>query len=521
MFSEPVSRLAIDNPSTPHSNVRVYLINLRDMASTSEVLPGDSVSQDGGESSFDSVISKCVVSPQDYIRMWEISGEHGVGKLMADMRMQLLEASRCAGRTGAALRVASAGSSLASSSVSSGSGCSTGGSKTGKLLSGASRRLSARKSNRVPHGLCYSKLLRDDTYDSIVAKLGEWPTVSSLLSSPFSSFQSLNSLERFRLVGTSSSVHVWAGGSQGDSLLDSLSSVARAKPPVGGFIQGTLGAVLSVAGLCGETTIPLTLSSKVGGDFKFNQGFDMSQITSGPVSIDVDGTGWMVSQHAFVVKIDTVASVKFLMGLSDWQYDFAQVYSTDQCKYALLSFSQPNQFDSVKFEAGGLRGLLSICACRVDLLGFRELELVCDLREFLYLHVPRLGLSVSTSLSQGAVSALRRFSSGSKSVADVVPDFGAVSSGFVLNLDTSAAALSLKALPLQYHPFVRVVSFESSVSIAIIASVDVSVLVFISFWLSSHSLSKFSFVSDLHSLRFPSVRQVYSLIDGYSELLKV
>jgi len=234
------------------------------------VYPGDSASNRSGSSpdlTFSQIglmqvdMSRCVFTAEDYKLVIERGGKEAFNEIMANNNTAMSLMSRMLGMQSAALR------SATSSSVS-GDGNSTGtpSNGSGKARGVAPQRVqrlramtSWRKS--VPDGLCYTKMMRTGSAPSEAERLGVWPTVASLLRSPLSSFQSLDDLERFRLVGDSESVHVKAGGHEGFSALGSLSWLAQSsKYPV-----GTLGAVVKATGVPPVPGLSLNHRTVVGG----------------------------------------------------------------------------------------------------------------------------------------------------------------------------------------------------------------------------------------------------------------
>lgn len=105
--------------------------------------------------------------------------------------------------------------------------------------SGASTGRAQERKVKYPDGLCYAKMLRPECADTATSKLGVFPTFAALMRTGLSKFQSLQELERFRLVKTSDDLyHVAAGGMEGVSFLDAACTYSKGVKT----LPGTIGA---------------------------------------------------------------------------------------------------------------------------------------------------------------------------------------------------------------------------------------------------------------------------------------
>lgn len=231
-----------------------------------EVAPGDSVSQASelvNAFNFDFTnfdVSKYLLSPEQYLVVGrEFGGQQAVGLLEFCKSQQNL-IHRCISVQAGSIKSASGSEASRASS-----GVASRGSSLHAARFAAARKLACEKRSRkvVPRGLCYTKMLKQSASESVAARLGEWPSLASLLKTPYSSFQSLDELQRFRLVGNGESVHVEAGGVEGFPLLPAVSRVASSFS----YPQGSFGAVLKADGRgCREKSfVKLNPRTFVGG----------------------------------------------------------------------------------------------------------------------------------------------------------------------------------------------------------------------------------------------------------------
>jgi len=227
--------------------------------------PGDSASNfaanDSMVGSLIPELSKCVFTAGDYLRLVELLGVGEANAMRDFMANQLATVKQCLSVGAYNARVSSVGSRL---SFNSRSGSSPSLESAAVGLHGARMVQVGKRSRRakkVPDGLCYTKLFSDDNVACQAELLGKWPTMASLLKKPASIFQSVGELGRFRIVGDSGSVHVKAGGVDGQSFVASaafLASSVRQAP-------GSFGALVKSLGASSKLPFRVSLGTVVGG----------------------------------------------------------------------------------------------------------------------------------------------------------------------------------------------------------------------------------------------------------------
>lgn len=211
-----------------------------------EINPGDSVSCSGGRvvTPIDLDLSGlnvagCVWSAEDGKYFVDKMGPEGAASFAKFYEGQQAFINRCISVQCGSIRSnsGSVASSASSGSASRGSGLTGGRIDRVRALA----KLESNKRKKVPDGLCYSKLLKTKGAEAHVQRLGEWPSMASVLRTPASAFQSLDELERFRLTGDEGMAHVAAGGCDGVSFVASASRLASSFK----YPRGSFGAVLA------------------------------------------------------------------------------------------------------------------------------------------------------------------------------------------------------------------------------------------------------------------------------------
>lgn len=189
-------------------------------------------------------VSKSLFSAEEYLKMYNVLG---AARFDTVISKHMMIVDRALSFNCASVRSASSASSLSSSTPAASNNAprvvkSPG---RGQLRAGEIRRMNSWRVKAVPDGLCYLKLFKTEQAETLVNSLGEWPTMTSLLELPFSVFQSLDELMRFKVVGDKKSVHIVPGGDDGFSFFSSLHGIVGSKA----FPVGSFGAVIRSSGL--------------------------------------------------------------------------------------------------------------------------------------------------------------------------------------------------------------------------------------------------------------------------------
>lgn len=238
----------------------------KDVTLSDCVQPGDSASQNGSAlTSLD--LESCgfgntVLSAENYLAVLREAGPDVAARVLEFYGTQQQFFMKCVSAHFGENRMIAKTMSNASSTTTGSSGTGVVAKRT-RSLAGVSKRVkfSGGRPRRVPDGLCYTKALSPNSLEEVASRLGEWPSVASLLRTPADKYMSLGDLSRFRLVGDSQMLHLRAGGSEGYSFCSTLGSVAKlSRFPIGSF-----GAVLAAAGGTGRVMPNVSLRSVVGG----------------------------------------------------------------------------------------------------------------------------------------------------------------------------------------------------------------------------------------------------------------